>query len=121
MNITNESNIPLPKELAKAVETAKNTLTVTEQETKRLIALAKDQESIIRGLLEKKAEAEEQAILAGDRLDKVKAELAELSKQAVEKAEQLKEIQAGLAEAVEVQAKFKEAKNSLRSLISELV
>lgn len=121
MNITNETNVALPKELQKAVETAKNTLTVTEQETKRLIILAKDQESIIRGLLEKKAEAETEATLAGDRLDKVKAELADLSKQAIEKAAQLKEIEAGLQEAIEVQAKFKEAKDALKSLISELI
>jgi hypothetical protein len=120
MNISNESNVALPKELAKAIETAKNTLTVTEQETKRLIVLAKDQESIVRGLLEKKAEAEEQAILAGDKLDKVKAEVADLSKQVLEKAAQLKEIEAGLSEAVEIQAKFKEAKDALKSLISEL-
>lgn len=121
MNISNESNVTLPKELAKAVETAKNTLTVTEQETKRLIVLAKDQEAIIRGLLEKKALAEDEVTLAEDKRDKVKAELADLSKQAVEKAAQLKEIEAGLGEAIEVQAKFKEAKDALKSLISELV
>lgn len=120
MNITNESNVTLPKELAKAVESAKNTLTVTEQETKRLIVLAKDQEAIIRGLLEKKATAEEEAILAGDKLEKVKAELASLTKQSLEKAAQLKEIEANLSEAVEIDTKFKEAKNALKSLISEL-
>ena len=54
-------------------------------------------------------------------MDKVKAELADLSKKAIEKAAQLKEIEAGLQEAIEVQATFKEAKDALKSLISDLV
>lgn len=121
MNITNESNVTLPKELQKAVEAAKNTLTVTEQETKRLITLAKDQESIVRGLLEKKAVAEQEASVADDNLARIKAEEAEITRQVSEKKEQLKAIEASLKEATLLQDSFKAAKDALRSLINDLV
>lgn len=121
MNITNESNITLPKELQKAVEAAKNTLTVTEQETKRLITLAKDQESIVRGLLEKKAIADQEATAADESLARIKAEEVALTKQLAEKKEQLKAVEASLKEAVALQGSFQEAKDALRKLINDLV
>lgn len=45
----------IPPSMEKAVADAKNLLTLTEQEVIRLRGLAKDQESIVRGLLDKQA------------------------------------------------------------------
>lgn len=120
MNITNDTSVSLPKELQKAVEAAKNTLTVTEQEAKRLIALAKDQESIVRGLLDKKAEVENEVSIVGSKLEAMKSELEDLSKNVSAKKAELKEIEVSLKDAVEIQANFQGAKDSLKALISEL-
>ena len=95
MNITNETPA-LPKELQKAVEAAKNTLTVTEQEAKRLIALAKDQESIVRGLLDKKADIENEVSIVDSKLEAMRSELEELSKSITAKKAELKAVEVGL-------------------------
>lgn len=121
MNITNETPVSLPKELQKAVEAAKNTLTVTEQEAKRLIALAKDQESIVRGLLDKKADIENEVSIVDSKLEAMRSELEELSKSITAKKAELKAVEVGLEEAVHLQDRFQEAKDSLKALIGELV
>lgn len=121
MNIANESNVTLPKELQKAVESAKNTLTVTEQEVKRLTILVKDQETIIRGLLEKKAEADAEAEKVTARLETVKVELASVTEQFNEKYLALKTVEKSLGEALSIQKDLEEAKDKVRTILSELI
>lgn len=120
MNISNESTSKLPNELQKAVENAKNVLTITEQETKRLNILAKDQESIIRGLLDRKAAAEDDTKQTESILNDVKADLKRLQEEVSEKSSILKGLNADISSANTMLSGINEAKDRVRDILKSL-
>lgn len=120
MDILNPSQPQLPKELEKALEQAKNTLTITEQETKRLTGLARDQEAIIRGLLDNKDQAELSLKTAENKLADVTSRLEAIKLEIQEKTALLDSLRTDLKNAEAFMASLEEAKKSVSAILSSL-
>lgn len=120
MNISNENTPKLPNELQKAIDNAKNVLTITEQETKRLNILAKDQESIIRGLLDRKAAADEEAKIAEGELKQLKDKVKVLENDIKEKTESLKDLNTQIIASKTMLDGVNEAKEKVRDILKSL-
>lgn len=120
MEINNPTEPTLPAALQNAIEKAKNTLTVTEQETKRLIGLARDQENTVRVLLEKKAQLESEVQKEEKRADELKGQVDNLRVEIDAKRVQLDAMTQEIKASSDYILGLSEIKAKVSNLLSEL-
>jgi len=120
MVIDNGEATKFTPEVQKQIDQAKNLLTITEQETKRLAILAKDQESVIRGLLEEKSRRDVDLETVLKDIEQANIQLKHLAATCSDRQAQSEQIAQEIRDSLVLVDKINASKRAIKEIISNL-